>query len=104
MAKKFKLNGKEIIAKPFSVNVMCDFEESGISIDKMQTMHISFIRAYLSVCLGCSVEQAGDELENHLLADGTLDDIMEVVGEMMKQSGFFRQASQTTTESNPKGK
>jgi len=104
MAKKFKLNGKEYVAKPFSVNVMCDFEESGISIDKMQTMHISFIRAYLSVCLNCSVERAGDELEAHLLADGTLDEIMEVVGEMMKQSGFFRQTVKNEAESNSKSK
>ena len=39
MAKKFKLNGKEVTAREFDYNLICDMEEVGFSLEDFDEKH-----------------------------------------------------------------
>ena len=61
--KTFNVNGKEYKARAFDFNLMCDFEDMGISIAEMTNKPMSVIRAYFALCTGKGKEFAGKEME-----------------------------------------
>lgn len=95
--KMFVLNGNSYPIKDMSVNMICDLEDMGISLGDMQKKSFSFIRAYVSMCMGESPEKAGKEIELHLINKGKLEDVMDAVKTAMEESDFFR-ALQTNTD------
>lgn len=89
----FVINGKTYTAKKFSFNTICSLEDKGVSVDDMQKKPVSTARAYFAVCAGLPDEKAGDEIEQHILNGGNLDEMMEkMVGEL-NNSDFFRAAA-----------
>ena len=49
--KTFTVNGKEYRAKEFDFNLMCDFEDMGISIADMSKKPMAVVRAYFALCV-----------------------------------------------------
>ena len=88
--KMFVLNGNSYPVKDMGVNMICDLEDMGISLGEMQNKSFSFIRAYVSMCMGTSVEKAGREIELHLINKGDFEDIVDVIKSAMEESDFFR--------------
>ena len=77
-------------AKDFSFNLLCDLEETGLTLDEMDRKPMSLVRMYFTFCSGLDKIKAGAELENHLINGGSFDDILDVMGTKMEESGFFR--------------
>lgn len=102
--KQFVLNGNTYPAKDMGINMICDLEDMGISLGDMQSKSFSFIRAYVSMCMGQSVEKAGREIELHLMNKGKLEDIMEVIKSAMEESDFFRSLQENQDEEAPTDK
>lgn len=100
--RRFKLNGKEYNAKAFDFNTVCDLEDFGFSMSDIEGKPMSMVRAYLALCLGKSVQEAGNEMEMHIVNGGNFDTIMDVITKEMNESGFFRnlnkRAEEETTE------
>lgn len=90
--KTFILNGKELKAKDFDFNLMCDLEEMGLSMEDVSKKPMSFIRAYISFCLNGDKEKAGKEITAHISGGGTFDDIISVFQAKVEESDFFRNA------------
>lgn len=88
--KTFKINEKEYKAKAFDFNMICDLEELGVSLDKMQKTPMSGVRAYFALCADSSLDVAGEELQEHLLNGGSFDDLVSAMSDAMEQSDFFR--------------
>lgn len=104
MERFFTINGKRYVAKPFDFNTVCDIEDNGVSLAEMQQKPMSMVRAYFALCFKGSKENAGKELQAHILAGGKFDDIYEVMGEEMNESDFFQALNQGTEEENPEEK
>ena len=102
--KQFTLNGNRYNIKTMNVNMLCDFEDVGISMSDMQKKSFSFIRAYIASCTGFDAERAGRELELHLTNGGSLDEIMDAIKIAMDDSDFFRAISKTSAEETPESK
>ena len=100
--KTFNVNGKEYKARSFDFNLMCDFEDMGISIAEMTSKPMSVIRAYFALCTGKGKEFAGKEMEQHLLNGGVFDDIANAMSEEMEKSDFFRSLAKTEKTENGK--
>ena len=98
MVKTFVLNGNTYPVKDMGVNMLCDFEEMDISMGDMQKKSMSFIRAYIAMCMKETPERAGKEIEQHLVNGGTLDEIMDVIKTAMEESDFFRALQKTKDE------
>lgn len=95
MNKKFKINEKEYNAKTFDFNLVCDFEDMGVSMQEIGKKRMSVTRAYLALCGGMSNEEAGKEIEQHIIAGGNLENISQALSEEMEKSDFFRSLSKT---------
>lgn len=101
MIKTFVLNGSTYPQKEMDYNMMCDLEDMGISMGDMQNKSMSFIRAYVSMCMGSDVKRAGREIENHITGGGTMDSIMDAIKGAIEDSGFFQALSKNTEAETP---
>lgn len=98
--KKFEINGKKYQAKPITFNALCEFEDMGFVIEELFTKNMKGFRAYLAYCGDMDVEQAGVELEAHLMSGKGFTELAEAFSEAVKESGFFHAFTATETESN----
>ena len=99
MTKTFSVNNKLYTAKDFTFNLLCDLEESGLSLEDMDKKPMSLIRTYFMFCAGIDKEKAGAEIEAHLAMGGEFNDILDVMSEKMNESGFFRSLNKGAEES-----
>lgn len=90
MVTKFELNGKEIKAKEFDYNLMCDMEDIGFNIDDLAEKPLSALRGYIALCKGCKLDTAGKEISEHLAKGGQVEDILSIMTEKLNNSDFFR--------------
>lgn len=109
--KTFVINGNEVKAKGFDFNALVDFDSYGVSIQDMSDKPLTFIRAYVAYCMGVSLEEAGQNINDHIINGGKFDDVFKVVNEALEESGFFRalqdepkEIQTTTTTSKRKTK
>lgn len=100
--RKFELNGKEYKAKEFSFNTVCELEDCGFSMGDMQKKPMSMVRSYLSICLNISLEEAGKEMEEHIVSGGDFEEIMKVIMEEMRNSDFFQNLNKRAKEESEK--
>ena len=98
MTKIFTVNGKSYKAKEFDFNFMCDLEDQNLSLEDIDKKPMSLVRAYLAFSAGISKENAGAEIEAHLENGGKFNDIVEIMGQQMQDSGFFRSLNKGTEE------
>lgn len=84
------INNKLYKAKEFDFNLLCDLEEQGLSLGDIDSKPMSLIRAYLAFCGEMTKEQAGKEIESHLINGGEFADVIETMSAAMQDSGFFR--------------
>ena len=92
----FTLNGNTIVAKPFDFNLLCDFDDFGVSIQDASKKPMSFVRAYIACCMNTDLDTAGNEIQSHMEND-SLDSIFEVINKEIEASDFFRNNKPKTT-------
>jgi len=88
--KMITINGRTYSRAEMDYNMLCDLEDMGISISEIKGKSMSFIRAYLAKCMGEDAETAGKELNQHFINGGKMEDIMDVIKEVIEESGFFQ--------------
>lgn len=98
MTKLFTVNGKNYRAKEFDFNFLCDLEDQNLSLEDIDKKPMSLIRSYLAFSADITKEQAGIEIEKHLENGGKFNDIVEIMGQQMQDSGFFRSLNKGTEE------
>ena len=85
--RTFTVNEKEYNAKPFDFNMICDFEDMGVSLKAGGT---TTIRGYLALCSGMTLEEAGKELSEQFVKFENFDSINEAMAKEMDESDFFQ--------------
>lgn len=93
--KTFEVNGKRYKRKEFDFNLVCDLEDMGVSLDDMQKKNLSLIRGYFGLCAGLGKEEAGAELQAHLISGKKFESLTDVMSDEMEKSDFFRALSKT---------
>lgn len=96
--RTFTVNNKRYNAKPFDFNTVCDLEDNGVSLSQMRDKPMSMVRAYFTLCFGGSKDDAGKEIQAHIIAGGKLEELYKVMGEEMNDSDFFQALSKTEGE------
>lgn len=86
----FVVNGITYVAKPFDFNLICDLEDSGVPIEDMGKKPMTVIRAYIAICMGGSVEEAGEQMELHVVSGGDFSDVTTAMQKEMEESDFFQ--------------
>lgn len=90
MDRLLTINGKSYKAAEFDLNLLCDFEDRGISLDDISNKMFNVLRQYVASSMNVDAKKAGAELSEHLRNGGKLDDVSDVMNEAMNDSGFFR--------------
>ena len=85
----FGINGKSYTAKEFDYNFVCDISDMGIDIDNCMSNPFSMCRVYLALCGSITLEQAGKELEKHILSGKDLSELQDIITKKMEESDFF---------------
>lgn len=108
MVNRFTVNKVTYVAKPFDFDMICELEDMGVTIEKVDKMPMSLIRAYFAICAELSKEEASLLIQKHMISGGKLDDITEPMAKEMNESDFFRALSekqeQETSTSQSKAK
>ena len=63
---------------------------------------MSMARAYFSLCFNGSKEDAGKEIQAHVVAGGNFNDLYEAMGAEMNESDFFQALNKKADEETPK--
>jgi len=95
----FTINSKVITAKPITFNVVCDFERMGIALEELADKKFSLVQAYTAICLGCSLEEAGNQINTD---PNAMEGIMIAFGKEVDESDFFRTLSKGAEKETPK--
>lgn len=102
---KFTINGKEYEGAKYNYNTSCMFEEMGAAIYDMGKKPQSVLRAYFAISSGMDLDDAGNEIEQHIMAGGTLQSLTETLNKELSESGFFKsllEMSKTEDETQEK--
>nr|DAG07780.1 MAG TPA: tail assembly chaperone protein [Caudoviricetes sp.] len=93
MQKEIVINGKAYPTKEITFNTVCQFEDMGIPMSEIEAKSIMFVRAYAAMCMDKKADQAGDEIEKHVMNGGSIDELADVLRQAVEESGFFQALS-----------
>lgn len=93
MQKEIVINGKVYPTKEITFNTVCQFEDMGIPMSEIEAKSIMFVRAYAAMCMDKKADQAGDEIEKHVMNGGSMDELADVLRQAVEESGFFQALS-----------
>ena len=99
--RTFVINNKRYNAKPFDFNTVCDLEDNGVPLQEMTKKPMSMVRAYFALCFNGSKEDAGAEIQAHVIAGGNFNELYQIMGEEMNESDFFQALSKKTAKEDP---
>lgn len=103
---KFTINGKEYEGAKYNYNASCQFEEMGVNIADIGKKPFGIIRAYFAISSKMDLEDAGNEIEQHIINGGDLEEIQAALGKELSDSGFIKslqeRAKEETSESTEK--
>lgn len=85
-----KINGKEYTERELDFNMVCDLSDMGINLYAEHISMHPLLRAYLAICGGISKAEAGQEIQEHVLAGGDLTELQAAFHTAMDNSGFFK--------------
>ena len=103
MDRLLTINGKSYKAADFDLNLICDFEDRGISLDDISNKMFNVIRQYVASSMNTDPKTAGREISEHLANGGSLEEISDIMSAAMEDSGFFRTAQKKQASASPKG-
>lgn len=99
--RTFKVNDKTYKAVTFDFNTVCNLEDMGVTISDMRKKPTSIIRAYFALCADIDADDAGKEIEQHIIKYKSMPSIVEAMTAEMEESDFFRALFETEEEENP---
>lgn len=94
--KTIHINGKTYQGAEMTFNNVCRMEEMDAPVTLGQKVSFSLMRGYLALCMNTSKENAGEELEKHILSGGTFDELSDAMAEAIETSDFFRKLQETS--------
>lgn len=104
MERTITINGKLYPAKEVTFNTVCQFEDMGIQMSEIDKKSVMLVRAYAAVCMNCDSDKAGNEIEQHIIGGGTLEEIAGAMNKAIEDSGFFQALSKRAKETDSEGK
>lgn len=92
------VNGKSYQAKEVDFNFICRLELDGIEFSKIDKNYMNLIKSYVAYCMNIDTEDAGKEIEQHLINGGSFNDFNDIITQKMEDSDFFRALGQKKTD------
>lgn len=100
---KITVNGNEYEAAKYDFNAHCAMQEMGVDVFEIKKKPMLAARAYFALSSGMDLEDAGKEIEKHIIGGGEMVDIIVALLKEMEASDFFQSIVQTKKEKKSKG-
>lgn len=101
MRKVIEINEKKFKPAELTFNNVVKLEDMGVSLMDTDKHSMALVRGYVALCENISEEEAGNELEQHVIKDGTIESIAECLSEAVNESGFFQALNKKEEEKTP---
>lgn len=88
------INGKSYNAAEMTFNNVCRMEEMDAPVTLGQRVSFSLMRGYAALCMNTTKENAGEELEKHIISGGNFDELSDALNYAIETSDFFRKISE----------
>lgn len=97
------INGKTYQEAELTFNAICELETAGINIMDIRKGGLGILRAYLALCMGSigAIDLAGEEIQNHIINGGKIDDLGKAFSKSVEESGFFQALSKSAKKDAP---
>lgn len=87
---KFKINDVEYDAAPFTFNTICELEDYGVTLENLRTHRMAALRAYLAISGDMDIDDAGNEIEEHIKKGYSAESLLTALSKEMAESDFFQ--------------
>ncbi len=98
--ENFIINGKKHQAKELDFNFVCLLGENGIELQDISKKILPTIRVYAAYCMDADMDYAGNEINEHIIKGGTINDLVDVFSAKADDSDFFRALGKTTNQTD----
>lgn len=85
----FTINNVTYAVHDFDFNTIAELEEVGISAGRLVSPTPNVLRGLLAVNGHMTMEQAGEELTEHIVAGGDFEEMIEALAKSLENSDFF---------------
>ena len=104
MAKTVEINGTVYDVPELNFNAIAELAENGIDIfdrkvGKKSTL--SIVRGIAAWIMGCDVEEAGNEIQAHMIENGDLPPIIDLFREEVNNSVFIKKLVEKKARKEP---
>jgi len=89
---KVTINDVVYTVPELNFNAVCTLAEAGVDIMNTKAMRknvVNSARGIVAWIMDVEPEEAGNEIEQHVINGGTIDTIFEAFGKAVDESGFF---------------
>ena len=93
MARTITINGQSYPVPEVDFNAVCELQERGVDVmnpKSIRKRHIPVARAIVAWIMDTDVEEAGIEIQEHILNGGDLAPIFEGFWKEVEESNFFK--------------
>ena len=107
MASKVTINDKVYPVPELDFNAVCELNELGVDIMNAKAMRKNALiaaRAIVAWIMDADVEEAGMEIQEHIVGGGGLEEIFEAFNAAVSSSGFFTAMGNRKTPQDHKRK
>jgi len=86
--ENFVINGTTYRARDIDFGFLVELDKAGVDLDNI--MGVAAINCYLTYCSGMNEQQAANEITQHIIKGGSMDDLGKTYGQKVAESDFFR--------------
>ena len=107
MANKVTINDVVYEVPELDFNAVCELQELGVNIMNPKAMRrnaVNAARAIVAWIMNTEVEDAGVEIQEHIIGGGSLEVIFEAFSTAVSNSGFFSAMQNRKTPQDHKRK
>ena len=91
MANRVKIDGRTYIVREFDFNAACELAEKGYDIFNGDNVPVLMrMRAVVAWVMNVDEETAGNVIQDHILHNGSFEDITNAFNKALEESGFLR--------------
>lgn len=83
------INGHEYTVPAMDFKSMCKLEKMGINLSEMGNMPMTVMAGFMALAMNASLDEAMDEIQNHIADGGVIDDIATPFNKALEESGFL---------------
>lgn len=95
MIREIEIAGKKFLGAEITFGTVRKLQRMGVNFDKLGDDVFTLVSAYVRVSTNLSEAAVDKLLQEHILAGGSFDELIEVFSKAVEESDFFQALAKT---------